>query len=56
MDCPSCEKILDLADSPYADNQDIIVAVFNNNWDALKGYEVTCKFCKHEFKIDEIEY
>lgn len=56
VDCPSCEKILDLSDSPYADDQDIVVAIFSNKWDVLKGYKVTCKFCNHEFKIDEIEY
>jgi hypothetical protein len=56
VDCPSCEEILDLAESPYAEDQDIAVAVFNNKWDALKDYEITCQFCKHEFKIDEIEY
>lgn len=56
VDCPACEEIIELAESPYSDDQHIVVAIFNNKWDSLKGYEVTCKYCQHEFKIDEVEY
>lgn len=54
IQCPKCEEYTDLADGD--DDGVYSSAVFNNNWDAVKGHEVTCKHCKHEFILDEIQY
>jgi hypothetical protein len=53
VQCPKCEEYIDLTKN----DDDCIVssAIFNNNWDALKGFDVTCK-CGHEFQLDGVEY
>lgn len=54
VDCPKCEETTDLSD---ADDDGVYGnAIFNNNWDALKGTEATCSKCGHEFKISEVVY
>lgn len=54
VECPKCGETTDLS----ANDDDAVVsgAIFHNNWDALKGFEVTCENCGHEFKLDEVEY
>jgi len=54
IECPNCHCDNNLAD----DDDDAVVAsaIFHNNWDALKGFERECKFCKHEIKVESVEY
>lgn len=52
--CPSCGKLFDLVN--YDDDNKISRAIFNNKWDELKGHEVSCPHCDHDFKVDEVEY
>jgi hypothetical protein len=54
IDCPNCDDTIDLLD----EDPDYVIsnALFNNKWDDLKGYEVNCGCCDHDFVIDEIEY
>ena len=54
IECPNCTVENNLADND--DDQIVSSAIFHHNWDALKGFEVTCKFCNHEFKLDGVEY
>jgi ribosomal protein S27E len=56
VDCPKCKKGNDLASPEHDGEFDIAKHIFNNNWDALKGWEVTCEHCGHEFTIEKVEY
>lgn len=53
VECPRCENLIDLAEN---DDDNIVGnAIFNNNWDALIGHEVTCSHCGRAFKLEAIE-
>lgn len=54
IDCPECKEHVDLADlhSDYG----LAQKVFNNKWGDLKGCDVQCPECGHEFKLDGVEY
>ena len=54
VECPKCHEETDIS----ANDDDSVVtnAIFHNVWDNLKGYEVTCPHCKHEFELDNVEY
>lgn len=54
VDCPKCGNENDISNND--DDQVVSNAIFHNNWDALKGYEVACCMCGHDFIMDEIEY
>ena len=54
VECPACKEEFDLTD--HDDDRVVASAIFNNNWDALKGYEAICEHCQHEFKIESVEY
>ncbi len=54
VDCPKCGETFDLAD--HDDEYTCAKAVFTNQWDLLKGREVTCPKCDHEFKLEKVEY
>lgn len=56
VSCPKCELSNDLAGPGHDGEYDVSRHVFNNNWDKLKGWEVTCEHCGHEFTIDKVEY
>jgi len=54
VECPKCKECFDIS---YDDDDRVVAsAIFNNNWDALKDHEVICEHCKHEFKIEGVEY
>ena len=53
-ECPKCYENFDLATEDYENT--ISNAIFNNRWDSLRGLEVTCPECLHEFKLTVIEY
>ena len=54
IECPSCKQEFNLA---YCDDDGVFAsAIFNNNWDSLRGDEVQCIYCEHKFKIDSVEY
>jgi hypothetical protein len=54
IDCPKCGNENDIS----APDDDAIVsnAIFHNNWDALKGFDVVCNMCGHDFVVDCVEY
>lgn len=54
--CPKCESLNDLSDPEHDTEHDIARHLFTNDWDKLKGWEVTCESCGHEFKIEKVEY
>jgi ribosomal protein S27E len=54
VECPKCDNYFDLVDND--DDGVVATAIFSNNWDALKEFEVTCPECGHEFEIDGVEY
>jgi len=54
VECPVCNWSFDCAEDD--DDNTIANAVFTNKWDALKGREVVCPKCNHEFDIDRLEY
>lgn len=56
IDCPNCDTSNDLASGDHDSENSIAKKIFNNDWDKLKGFEITCEHCKHEFTIDEVEY
>lgn len=56
VECPSCKKDNDLADGNHDTENDIAIAIFNNKWGDLKGYEIICDNCDLVFKIDKVEY
>ena len=56
VDCPKCSESNDLADSQHDTEYAIARHVFNNEWDKLQGWEVTCEHCGHEFTIKKVEY
>jgi ribosomal protein S27E len=54
VDCPECDdETICLCDG--SDNT-IAKAIFNNNWDNLKGHEVECPYCGKTFAIEKVEY
>ncbi len=56
VDCPQCDKENDLADHEHDEEYRIAGHIFENRWDSLNGWEVTCKHCGHEFTIEKVEY
>jgi hypothetical protein len=56
VDCPKCAQSNDLATGGHDAEYNIARPIFNNEWDKLKGWEVICQHCGHEFEIDGVEY
>ena len=56
VSCPQCDESNDLADPAHDGENSIARHVFNNEWDRLRGWEVTCEHCGHEFTIEKVEY
>ena len=56
VECPKCNDDNDLSDSEHDPENTVSRAIFCGQWDDLKGFEVTCEHCGHEFKLDEVEY
>lgn len=54
--CPNCEESNDLSDQTHDAENNIARHIFNNDWDKLNGWEVTCEHCGHDFTIEEVEY
>lgn len=52
--CPKCRHVTDLAEEDA--EHSIAAHIFNNDWDGLRGWEVTCSDCEHEFTIAKVEY
>ena len=53
VECPKCREVFNIAEKDY----DSIVsnAIFSNDWNKLKGLEVTCGW-GHSFEIEEVDY
>ncbi len=63
FECPHCDADLDLCDSDDCDlaNDDsppTIISILERWWrnEKMEPFEGTCKKCKREFVVDEIEY
>jgi DNA-directed RNA polymerase subunit RPC12/RpoP len=56
VDCPKCGDSNDLADYEHDAENEIAGCIFNNEWQKLQGWEVTCAHCQHEFEIEKVEY
>ena len=56
IDCPSCNKLIDLFDGPYDDEGIYSTPIFNNNWGELKGRDIICEKCECKFLIEDVEY
>jgi hypothetical protein len=56
LTCPNCEEDIDLADGDHDAENRISCAIFNNKWDDLRGYEIECQKCGHEFELESVEY
>jgi hypothetical protein len=58
VECPGCKKDIDLASGDYDSNSDCRISgsIFNNKWDDLRGLEITCEKCKHNFELESVEY
>ena len=56
VECPLCKQEVDLIDNDNDDDGRISHPIFNNKWDELKGIDVVCGNCEHEFKLDSLIY
>ena len=56
VECPNCKESNDLAGPEHDAEHYISGFIFNNKWDKLQGWEVTCEHCQHEFKLNKVEY
>ena len=56
IECPNCKEDIDLASGDYDDENFIASAIFSNRWDDLRGHEITCEKCNHEFELESVEY
>ena len=54
IECPKCNIAFDLTDNNDNDGE-ITVPLFNNRWNDVKGFDVVCDNCEHEFELDGIE-
>lgn len=54
--CPACDESNDLATGIHDCEHHIARHIFRNDWDKLKGWEVTCEHCGHEFKLAGVQY
>lgn len=57
VECPKCKLDIDLVqyEADHGEN-DIANRIFNNRWDDLIGYDIECPHCRHDFKIEKVEY
>lgn len=56
VECPGCSRENDLARAVHDAEYAIARYIFADQWDKLRGWEVTCEHCDHEFKISKMEY
>lgn len=57
VDCPHCEKEVDLLDvESNAGDNSISAIVFTNEWDQLKGWPIECPHCHMDFELAGLEY
>lgn len=56
VDCPACKESNDLAHPEHDNEHETARRIFSNDWDKLKGKEVHCGACGHDFTIERVEY
>jgi phage terminase large subunit GpA-like protein len=56
VDCPKCGEENDLSEGTHDPEFDIARHIFSDDWDKLRGWEVECEHCAHEFTIEKVEY
>lgn len=55
IDCPYCDKTIDLTDQDYNDECFYSQPIFENRWGDLKGEKVICSECEREFEIEDVD-
>jgi C4-type Zn-finger protein len=57
IECPWCTEEIDLANYYLTDECQIIAKyIFNNKWEKLVDYELTCPCCDQKFLMEKLEY
>lgn len=54
VDCPHCGEMFDAFEQD--DGGDILLPIFNNAWDDLKGIELECPHCRKIMAVAEVEW
>ena len=52
VECPACGEDFDLFDED--DDGQFLKPIFNNDWGALIGVEITCPACGHLIEIEGV--
>ena len=55
IECPKCEREIDLFQSPYDDDGEFSFQIFNNKWGELENKYIACDKCNTKFKIKSVE-
>ena len=56
VNCTNCDESFDLVDQDGDNDNSLAKKIFTNEWDKVKGHEVTCPHCSHEFALGGVEY
>ncbi len=56
LSCPKCEEDINLADGDHDLDCFIAGKIFTNQWDDLRGFDIECQKCGHEFRLESVEY
>ncbi|MES3011975.1 MAG: hypothetical protein V4738_14395 [Pseudomonadota bacterium] len=56
VDCPKCGEENDLAKGEHDPEYRIAGHVFQDRWEKLNDWKVTCQHCGHKFTIEKVEY
>ena len=56
VECPHCKEYFDIADIDHEFDNRFAHAIFNNQWDDVKGSEIDCPKCEKTFEVSKVEY
>lgn len=56
IECPWCDESIDLSDIDHGYDHRFAHAIFNNDWAAVNGSDVSCPSCEKEIIIEKVEY
>ena len=54
VECPACGEDFDLFDED--DDYRFQKPIFNNDWGALRGIEITCPSCGNRIEIEKVTW